>query len=117
MEHSLPRLLLAGQCVPEGQKHRTLVVGQYHTPLQARRQEMKTAEFRQLMKQRNAIEGTHSELTRGHGLRRARYRGLRKVTLQNYLIGAACNIKRWIRRLQWEMKQVIQRQQSVLEAS
>jgi hypothetical protein len=41
------------------------------------------------MKQRNAIEGTHSELARAHGLRRARYRGLKKVTLQNYLIGAA----------------------------
>jgi hypothetical protein len=45
------------------------------------------------MKQRNAIEGTHSELARAHGLRRARYRGLKKVTLQNYLIGAACNVK------------------------
>jgi hypothetical protein len=31
---------------------------------------MKTAKFQQQMKQRNAIEGTHSELTRGHGLRR-----------------------------------------------
>lgn len=96
---------LRAQCVPEGQKHRTLVVGQYHSPLQARRQEMKTAEFQQQMKQRNAIEGTQSELARAHGLRRARYRGLKKVTLQNYLIAAACNVKRWIRRLQWEIKQ------------
>jgi transposase len=105
------------QCVPDGQKHRTLVVGQYHTPLQRRRQEMKTAEFQRQMKQRNAVEGTHSELARGHGLRRARYRGLKKVTLQNYLIGAACNVKRWIRRLQWEMKQGTLRQPSVLQAS
>jgi hypothetical protein len=36
---------------------------------------MQTAEFGQQMKQRNAIEGTHSELVRAHGLRRARYRG------------------------------------------
>ena len=50
---------------------------------------MKTAEFQQQMKQRNAIEGTHSELIRAHGLRRARYRGVKKVTLQNSLIGAA----------------------------
>lgn len=96
---------LRAACVPEGQKHRTLVVGQYHTPLQARRQEMKTESFQKQMKQRNAIEGTHSELARAHGLRRARYRGLKKVTLQNYLIAAACNVKRWIRRLQWEIKQ------------
>ena len=96
---------LRAQCVPDGQKHRTLVVGQYHTPLQARRRQMKTTEFQRQMKQRNAIEGTHSELVRAHGLRRARYRGLKKVALQNYLIGAACNVKRWIRRMQWEMKQ------------
>ncbi len=108
---------LRAECVPEGQKHRTLVVGQYHTPLQARRQAMQTAEFGQQMKQRNAIEGTHSELVRAHGLRRARYRGLKKVTLQNYFIGAACNVKRWIRHLQWEIKQGVQREPSALQAS
>jgi len=108
---------LRAQCVPQGQHHRTLVVGQYHTPLQARRHQMKTAEFQQQMKQRNAIEGTHSELARAHGLRRARYRGLKKVTLQNYLIGAACNAKRWIRRLQWEIEQGMHREQSALEAT
>lgn len=104
---------LRAQCVPEGQKHRTLVVGQYHTLLQARRRQMKTESFQQQMKQRNAIEGTHSELARAHGLRCARYRGLKKVTLQNYLIGAACNVKRWIRRLQWELKPERLQQQCV----
>jgi hypothetical protein len=57
------------------------------------------------MKHRNAIEGTQSELVRGHGLRQARYRGLVKVKLQNYMIGAACNVKRWIRRVIWNMQQ------------
>ena len=57
------------------------------------------------MKHRNAIEGTQSELVRGHGLRRARYRGLSKVKLQNYFIGAACNVKRWLRREAWKLKQ------------
>ena len=108
---------LRAQCVPDGQSHRTLVVGQHHTPLQARRQEMKTEAFQQKMKQRNAIEGTHSELARAHGLRRARYRGLKKVTLQNCLIGAACNAKRWIRRLQWEMKQGMQQKPCVPQVS
>jgi hypothetical protein len=51
------------------------------------------------MHQRNGIEGTLSELTRGHGLRRSRYRGFGKVELQNLLIGTACNIKRWLRYL------------------
>ncbi len=27
------------------------------------------------------------------------------MRLQNYLVGAACNIKRWIRRALWELKQ------------
>ena len=49
------------------------------------------------MQQRNAIEGTISELARAHGLRRSRYRGFAKVELQNLFIGAACNIKRWLR--------------------
>ena len=51
------------------------------------------------MHQRNAIEGTISELVRSHGLRRARYKGFAKVDLQNQLIAAACNIKRWFRKL------------------
>jgi hypothetical protein len=35
------------------------------------------------MRQRNGIEGNTSERVRGHGLRRARYKGLTKVDLQN----------------------------------
>lgn len=98
---------LRERCVGPGQKHRTLVVGEYYTALQARRTEQKTEAFGQEMKQRNAIEGTQSELVRAHGLRRARYRGLAKVRLQNYFAGAACNAKRWIRRTMWEMKEVL----------
>jgi transposase len=91
-------------CLGPGQSQRTLVVGEHHTVLQARRREMKTEAFQQRMKQRNSIEGTHSELVRAHGARRARYRGLKKVTLQNYFIGAACNVKRWIHRMSWEIQ-------------
>jgi hypothetical protein len=87
------------------QEHRTLVVGEHHDLLQGRRLEQKTEEFRQRCHPRNALEGTISELARAHGMKRARYRGLAKVSLQNYLIGAACNVKRWIRRVQWELKQ------------
>ena len=28
-----------------------------------------------------------------------------KTKLQNYFTGAACNVKRWLRRLAWEMGQ------------
>jgi transposase len=87
-------------CVPRDQRHRTIVVGACHEALQQRRREQQSPEFELRMHQRNAIEGTISELVRGHGLRRARYKGLAKVDLQNQFIAAACNIKRWFQRLQ-----------------
>jgi transposase len=96
---------LRGQCVGENQKHRTILVGEHHSHLQERRREQKTEAFQQKGKNRNAIEGTQSELVRAHGLRRARYRGKAKVRLQNYFIGAACNAKRWSKRVIWEAKQ------------
>jgi transposase len=92
---------LRDQCVSAGQDHRTLVVGALHTWLQARRREMQTDAFQQEMHLRNGIEGTQSELVRAHQLRQARYRGHAKGRLQNYFIGAACNIRRLFRRTQW----------------
>jgi transposase len=92
--HNCP---LRSQCVPAGQSHRTIVVGQYHELLQQRRRDQQSPQFKKRMRQRNAIEGTISELTRAHGLRRSRYRGFAKVELQNFFIGTACNVKRWLR--------------------
>jgi hypothetical protein len=51
------------------------------------------------MQQRNGIEGSISELVRAHGLRRTRYKGFAKVDLQNQLVAAACNVKRWLQKL------------------
>jgi len=96
---------LRSQCVSQGQRHRTVLVTEHHTFLQTRRQEQKTEAFQQRLNHRNGIEGTHSELVRGHGMRHARYRGLAGAKLQNYFIGAACNVKRWIRREAWKLRQ------------
>jgi transposase len=96
---------LRAQCVSAGQDHRTFVVGELHSLLQDRRREMQTEAFKQEMRRRNGIEGTQSELVRGYGLRQARYRGFAKVRLQNYLIGAACNLRRLFRRIQWLIEQ------------
>jgi transposase len=93
------------KCIQAEHPHRSLVVGEHHTVLQTRRQEQQTSVFKARMKHRNAIEGTQSELVRAHGMRRARYRGLAKTKLQNYFTGAACNVKRWLRRVAWEMRQ------------
>jgi hypothetical protein len=87
------------RCVPKGQPHRMIRVGALHEALQERRREQQTPEFKLRMQQRNGVEGTISELVRGHGLRRTRYKGFAKVDLQNQLIAAACNIKRWLEKL------------------
>jgi transposase len=103
------RCPLRAQCVPADQKYRTLIVGEHHELLQQRRIEQRTEAFELQMHQRNAIEGTLSELARGHGLRRSRYRGFAKVELQNLLIGTACNVKRWLRAVLREAKEVQRR--------
>lgn len=59
----------------------------------------RTEAFKADMKLRPPIEGKLAELTRYHGLRRARYRTLVKVRLQCYFTAAAVNVKRWIRLL------------------
>jgi transposase len=88
---------LITQCVGSEQRHRTIVVGENHDLLQARRIEQKSEAFKERMHQRNGIEGTISELTRAHGMRRNRYRGLAKARFQNLFIATACNIKRWLK--------------------
>lgn len=81
------------QCAP-GKSGRTLTVSPYHKELQERRAEQETEAFKEKMKRRPAIEGTISEMTRKHGMRRARYRGKPKVRLQALFSGAAANMKR-----------------------
>lgn len=57
----------------------------------------RTENFKKDMKLRQPIEGKFSEMKRFHGLVRAKYRGLKKVSLQCYFTTALINIKRWIR--------------------
>ena len=85
---------LRTQCTGK-RKFRDIVVGPYHDDLQKRRREMATEAFKRETRNRNAIEGTISELVRGYGLRKARYRGLDKNRLAHYFIAAACNVRRW----------------------
>ncbi|RPJ51520.1 MAG: hypothetical protein EHM23_34010, partial [Acidobacteria bacterium] len=54
---------------------REVVVSPNHDHLQKRRREMGTEAFQREARNRNAIEGTISELVRGYGLRKTRYRG------------------------------------------
>jgi transposase len=76
------------------QTGRKLSLNAFHDVIQARRQEERTEVFQLEMYARAAIEGTISELVRVHGLRRARYRGAKKVRLQMLFTATATNLKR-----------------------
>ena len=92
------------QCTHSKSGRRILVVGLRHDLVEKRRAEMRTPEFSKSMQPRNGIEGTHSELVRGHGLRQTKYRGLSRVSLSHYLMGAACNVKRYLNLLAFQMR-------------
>jgi len=79
---------LITQCVGSEQRHRTIIVGERnHDLLQARRIEQKErGGLKNECISATAIEGTISELTRAHGMRRNRYRGLAKAQFQNLFI-------------------------------
>ena len=92
------------QCTQSKSGRRILVVGLNHDLVQKRRAEMRMAEFTKSMHPRNGIEGTQSELVRGHGLRQTKYRGLSRVGLSHYFMGAACNVKRYLNLLAFQMR-------------
>ncbi len=91
------------QCTRSKSGRRILVVGLRHDLVEKRRAEMRAADFSKKMYPRNGVEGTLSELVRGHGLRRTKYRGLSRVRLSHYLMGAACNVKRFLNLMAFEM--------------
>ncbi|MCX7599888.1 MAG: transposase [Armatimonadetes bacterium] len=51
----------------------------------------------ELTRQRWRIEGKFAEQKRWHGLGRARYRGLRKVTFQALMVALVVNVKRLVK--------------------
>ena len=94
---------LQSNCLSKKKNHgfRTLQVGEHHMIVQARRKLCKTPEYQKRMRRRNGIEGTNSECKRAYGMRNCRYRGLQKTDLQMQMTGAACNLRRWAKRLVW----------------
>jgi transposase len=65
-----------------------------HQALQDARQRQQTPEFKERYKKRAGIEGTVSQGTRSFGLRKARYIGLAKTSLQHVVTAAAINLTR-----------------------
>ena len=92
------------KCTRAKNGRRILVVGPRHDLVEKRRKEMREPDYSKSMHPRNGIEGTHSELVREHGLRRTKYRGLSRVSLSHSLMGAACNVKRSLKLLAFQMR-------------
>lgn len=67
--------------------------------LAKRRRYEKTEAFQERYAQRAGIEGTNSELKRGHGLGKLRVRGGLRVRLSVKLKALGCNVKRMVRYL------------------
>ena len=85
------------ECTKAKEGRRTVGISMFNKELREAEVYNMTEEFKKDMKLRPPIEGKLSELTRYHGLRRARYRRLYKVQLQSYFTAAAVNIKRWFK--------------------
>jgi len=88
---------LKERCIggPRGARRRSVSLPYEHRELDQVRDYMKTESFKEEMKRRRGIEPKIAELVRWHGMRRARYRGLRKVNLQCLFTALVVNIKRW----------------------
>lgn len=72
----------------------TLQPKEEHEAIQVARKRQRTEEFASLYSQRAGIEGTISQGVRAFGLRRARYRGLKRTHLQEVATAAAVNVGR-----------------------
>lgn len=83
-------------CTRAAQAPRTLSVRPQaeHEVLEQARSQQQQQEFRQSYAQRAGIEGTHAQAIRALGLRRSRYIGLSKTSLQHLLTAAAINLIR-----------------------
>jgi transposase len=72
---------------------------EHHEGLQRMRAFMASDEAKELYKQRAGVEGTLSQGIRTMGLRRTRYRGLKKTHLQHTATAAAMNMARVVNHL------------------
>lgn len=85
------------ECTNSRDGRRTVGISKVNKELREAEIYNRTDQFKEDMKLRQAVEGKLSELVRYHGMRRAKYRGLKKVGLQCYFAAVAVNIKRWVK--------------------
>jgi transposase len=67
-----------------------------HLALQAARERQQTARFKEDYKRRAGIEGTMSQAAFAFGMRRTRYRGLKKTHFHHLATASAINLQRFV---------------------
>ena len=77
-------------------RERTLHPKAQQMALQAARERQQTEEFKELYKRRAGIDGTISQEAFALGMRRTRYRGIKKTHLHHIAIAMAINLQRCI---------------------
>jgi transposase len=92
---------LRQQCLenPEGPGGRTVIKNDYEAEYGKVREKAKTPEYKETRRTHPKIERKLNEVSRHHGARRARYRGLPKVLTQGVLTTFVINVKRIVKLL------------------
>jgi len=95
--HACP---LINQCINSKQKHgRTVHKSDYEREYQKVKERAQTEEYAAVKREHPKVERRLGELINRHGGRRARYRGLNRVFVQQLLCALTANVKRMIRLL------------------
>jgi transposase len=79
---------------PQQPRHLNLLTRAQFEALQAARGQQASEAGQQLYRRRAGIEGTFSHVVKSFGLRRTRYRGLKKTHLQHVMTAVAMNVGR-----------------------
>lgn len=86
--------LVKDSCTRGPRRKLTLQDHDTHEVVYQRRAEQQTDEWKERYQIRAGVEGTISQAVTRCGLRRSRYRGIAKTSLQHQLTGAAINLAR-----------------------
>jgi transposase len=85
---------LKEHCTKAPRRAISVRIKEHHQALQEVRIRQKGAEFQEKYRSRSGIEGTISQGVRAFGLRRSRYRGMKKTHLQHLVSATAINLVR-----------------------
>jgi hypothetical protein len=94
-----PLLSLCMTHPPRGPFGRTVTKSDYEAEYRRARQKATTPEYQEVRTEHPKVERKLGEMLNRHGGRRARYRGIDKVLIQELMAGFATNVKRMVRSL------------------